>query len=174
MKQAILIINFIFVLGSCQTKTDTKNVEPSKNKDCKIFYQKFKQAVIEQKSDSAVIHINNAIDCDPKNNGFKNSKLRFLISINKYDNAISTINEFDSLDKSMEFIKGVLKLKINDSGAVALLRKSYKDFKSQEINSDTLLYKLALTNFFDNKDMVLKEIEQTKIKSPELYKTANL
>jgi len=163
MKYAILIINFIFVLGSCQTKSDTKNIEPAKSQDCKIFYQKFKQAVIEQKSNGAIIQINNAINGNPKNYGYKNSKLRFLISIGKYEDAISTRRKLDSPDKSMEFLKAVLKLKINDSGAITLLRKSYQDFKSQEINSDTLLYKVALTNFFENKDIALREIEEYNI-----------
>lgn len=170
---SLLLINLTFIFASCQTKTDSSKLK--ENSDCVIFYKKYKEATVSQQIDSALNYIDKAIKCDPNNASFKSNKIRFLISINKYKDAIEVVNTYSSKDTSLKMLEAVLKLKLETSDSKDLLQRCYDEYKQdKQMTNDKLVYKIALTNYFKNKDEALKEIEYSKKKSSEEYERTNL
>lgn len=158
---------------SCNSKSD--NQKSIKRSDCIIFYKKFKEEVIKGQTKNALIAIDKAINCDPNNESFKSNKLRLLIELSKYNDAIKLINSYKSDDNSFKMLKAVLKLKNKDTKAIDLLRECYNRYKNErEITTDNLIYKIALTNFFDGEEKALKEIETSRTNSIEENIKTNL
>lgn len=172
MKLIYLLVITMSILG-CNSKSENqKSIERS---DCIIFYKKFKEEVIKGQKKNALIAIDKAINCDPNNESFKSNKLRFLIELSKYNDAIKLIDSYKSDDNSFKMLTAVLKFKNKDAKAIDLLRECYNRYKDErEITTDDLIYKIALTNFFDGKEKALKEIDISRTNSKEENVKINL
>jgi len=173
MKRLILLtLIILFGFSSCKT---------SNNKSCELFYQSYGKFRNESKVDSALFYIDKTIQCNKNDFFYKIEKTKYLISIEKYRNAIVELESVKKEDESSEvnYLKGVLLLKIRDEDGLVILTDVYKNYKREEktLNSDSLYYYLTLVNFFDGKDATILKINENKQKYADdlaTYKTLDL
>lgn len=178
VNKLIIILMSILLLSNCNDKAKSdkdssnslkKDLETNSSSNCKKMYKKFNEKFALEENDSALVYINKAIECDSKNSNYQFSKVRFLIGINKYQDAINQIDEllFISNDPTLKMLKAILMIKTNNSDFIKLLNKSYIEFNQiKSLTSSNQLYKIALDNYFKGKDYSLEEIKKYK----ELYK----
>lgn len=175
----------LLLLSNCSNKvkpnpnsTVINNKTEKDFSDCKKIYKKFNNKFVLEENDSALIYINQAIECNPKNTNYKFSKIRFLIGINNYKDAIKQTNELIliSNDPSFKLLKGILMLKTNDSNSLKLLNESYTEYKQiKDPTSGNLFYRIALDNFFKGKDYSLNEVKKFKdIYKGKAYENQNI
>lgn len=170
MKNKTLILPFLFIglLSNCQNKNtvvknNVNNVEKKSANDCKAIFRKFNEKLVVEENDSAFYYLDKAIECDPKNNSFKYSKVKFLTNIKKYEDAIKQLDELtsNSTDPSLKMQKGILKLKINAVDSKNVLEKCYAEFNQiEKPTSSNSLYKIALDNYFKGKEYSLNKIKK--------------
>lgn len=161
---------FTVFLSNCEGNKKVINISQEKDYSiCKKSFKKYKEKFIAEENDSALIYINKAIECNPNNNSYKNSKVAFLITIENYNDAIKQLDELISItnDPAFRLQKGVVRLKINDEKSKELLNNSYNEFNEiKNPTSSNQFYKIALDNYFKGKEYALKEIEKVK----QIYK----
>lgn len=164
------LIIAVFLSNCDGNKKAIKNIAQEKDYSiCKKSFKKYKEKFIAEENDSALIYINKAIECNPSNNSYKNSKVAFLITIENYNDAIKQLDELISItnDPTFRLQKGVVRLKINDHKSKELLNSSYNEFNEiKKPTSGNQFYKIALDNYFKGKEYALKEIEKVK----QIYK----
>ncbi|WP_281232396.1 hypothetical protein [Flavobacterium gelatinilyticum] len=157
----LYLLAIIISAAGCRNKSDSPKL--IQQKDCIMFYDEFKNAITKKQKDTALNAINEAIRCDPNNKGFTSAKLRLLIELNEYKSAIDLIENYKSDDTSINMLHAVIKLKINAPESIDLLQKCYNQYNNEkEITKNNIMYKIALTNFFDGKEKALKEIQISK------------
>jgi len=184
MRNKVRILSILFFsifLSNCDGNKKTikkKNVSQEKDYSiCKKYLKKYKENFIIEENDSALVYINKAIECNPNNNSYKNSKVTFLITIENYNEAIKQLDELIDItnDPALRLQKSVVKLKINDKTSNELLKENYKEFDEiKKPTSSNLFYKIALDNYFKGKEYALKEIEKTRfVYKDKLYEVDN-
>jgi predicted Zn-dependent protease len=161
----------LLLLANCSNKRTTSNKTTSntvivkENSKCKEIYKKYNEKYVLEENDSALIYINQAIECNPKSSDYKFTKIRFLVEIKNYNDAIKQLDEFilNSDDPAFKTQKGTLLLKINDKSSIKILSESYNDYKKiKNPTSNNQFYKIALDNYFEGKEYALKEVEKFK------------
>ena len=164
----IHLVSFLLLITTISSCQD-KKIILEKKLDCEILYDKYLEKFSLREKDSALFYINKCIKCDPSKSENKFIKVQLLTSMRDYKNAILV---FDDLklgvdDPSLIMQKGVLMLKIQDANSKKILEESYSRLKKIEnptFNNE--FYKIALDNYFSNKDYSLNEV----IKFKEKYK----
>lgn len=158
----------LILLSNCNSKKPASNIVIEKeNLKCKEIYKKYNEKFVLEENDSALIYINQAIECNPKSTNYKYTKIRFLVDINNYNDAIKELDKFipNSDDPAFKMQKGILMLKINDDNSKQILEESYFEYnKLIEPTSNNLFYKIALDNYFKSKEYALNEILNFKNK----------
>lgn len=133
--------------------------------NCKEIYKKYNEKYVLEENDSALVYINQAIECNPKNSEYKYTKIRFLVEIRNYNDAIKQLDKFilNSDDPAFKMQKGILMLKINDTNSKQTLEECYSEFnKLKEPTSINSFYKIALDNYFKGKEYSLNEVLKFK------------
>lgn len=181
MTKKNLIIPFFFIalLSNCQNKdTIVKTTSVIKtNLNCKEIIHKYNEKFIAEENDSALFYINKAIECNPKNNKYKDSKVRFLIGIKSYKEARLQLDELikSTNDPAFKLLKGIIKLKVKESDSRKFLDESYIEFsKINKPTSGNIFYKIALDNYFKGREFSLAEIQKFKEKFKEPYEIQNI
>ncbi|GEC77919.1 tetratricopeptide repeat protein [Flavobacterium aquatile] len=165
---------------------DKKSINPipnnvvrsaTENPDCKKFFKKYNEKYVQEESDSALVYLDKAIDCDPENNNYKFTKAKFLTEIKRFDDAIKTINVLVSAsdDPAFKLFKGIVMLKMKDNDSDKFLDSVYKDFyKIKDPTSGNEFYRVSLDNYFKGKEFSLNEIAELKVKYKDKgYETQN-
>lgn len=162
----IHIVSFLLLattISSCQNK---KTI-PKENLECEILYNKYLEKFSLREKDSALFYINKCIKCDPSKSDNKYIKVQLLTSMKDYKNAILVFDESKLAidDPALIMQKGVLMLKIEDVNSKKILEESYGKLKKIEnITSSNQLYKIALDNYFLDKNYSLSEVNKFKEK----------
>lgn len=162
-----VLLSFLALSNCSNKKNQVKNIS---NQDCDFFYKKFKENLMIEQNDSAIIYIEKAIDCNSEKKSYKSDKLRFLISIGKYEKAVNYLSELNSKNQDISYslLKSILLLKIKDKNAEISLEEVYTRYKKiKNPNSTDLFYRIALDNFFKGKEYSLIELDKIK-KNTEL------
>lgn len=174
----ILSISFLLLFNCGNKKTEKTEIEQQDSLKCKIFYKNYNKKIVLEENDSALYYINKAIDCSPKNYNYKNTKAMFLINIKKYNEAILQFNELSIItkDPAYKLFKGILLLKIGDKDSDNYLREVYSEYnKITKPTSSNEFYKIALDNYFKDKEYSLNEIKRLKIEyKNKAYELQNL
>lgn len=165
----LFIFAYLLSLLNCNNNNNKKAtndlITEKEEVKCKEIYKKFNEKYVLEENDSALIYIDEAIKCNPKNNKYKYSKIKFLIEIKNYDDAIKQLDKFILLsnDPAFKLQKGVLLLKIKDEKSKQILEECYYEYqKLKEPTSNNLFYKIALDNYFEGKEYSLNEILKCK------------
>lgn len=165
----IHFFNFLLLIStvsSCQNKTNIAEKGATQEKaKCEILYNKYIEKFSAREKDSALYYIDKSIKCDQNNNDYKYAKAQLLISNKDYKSAILVLGELNSAitDPTIKMQKGILNLKINEPSSKKILEECYADFKRiKGPTSNNLFYKIALDNYFKDKDYALIEIEKFK------------
>lgn len=156
----------LLLLSNCNNKKTSNNVVIEKeNLKCKEIYKKYNDKYVLEENDSALIYINQAIECNPKSSNYKYTKIRFLVEIKNYNDAIEQLDKFiqNSDDPAFKMEKGIILLKINDKNAINVLSDSYNDYnKIQVPTSNNQFCKIALDNYFKGKEYSLNQVLKFK------------
>lgn len=183
MKNAhhIIILLLITSLSSCQSKSEPKKILEKEiiidKPECEIIYNKYIEKVSKMENDSAIYFLDKSINCDPANNDYKFSKVQFFVDNQKYQEALNQLNEIkiDSIDPSLKLFSSVLKLKLNNDDADKDLREVYtKIAKIKKPTSSNIFYKLALDNYFKDKNYALEQLKFHKKQYVSDYDKQNL
>lgn len=166
----------ISLLFLCCKGKETKEPILKNQIDCTKAYASFNKKVINKENDSAIFYINKAINCDTTNSKYKFSKVKFLTDLKKYDDAIVTLDLLISPNEpSFKMLKGILKLKANNSDSEKFLKESYVEFKEiKNPSSNNLFYKIALDNYFEGKKFALNEIKKYRNLYSSPYEKQNI
>ena len=167
-KLTIISMSLLLLANCSNKKTTTSNIVVEKeNLKCKEIYKKYNEKYVLEENDSALVYINQAIECNPKNSEYKYTKIRFLVEIKNYNDAIKQLDKFilNSDDPAFKMQKGILMLKINDANSKQTLEECYSEFnKLEEPTSNNLFYKIALDNYYKGKEYSLNEVLKFKNK----------
>lgn len=164
-----LIFCLIILSASCQNKvTDIK---------CEEFFKKYKEKFSNSDSDSARYYIKSAMECAPENKGYINNAIQLYIKINDYQNAIIQVEKLkdNGSDISLDFMISVLKLKMGNPSAKNDLKKNYIQYNADKmLTSSNLIYKVALDNYFNDKNYALNQLKDYRKVYTTEYDTQNL
>jgi tetratricopeptide (TPR) repeat protein len=165
-----------FILASSCKNAKNETIEIKDNKQCEEFNKKHMKFVIAEQNDSAIYYIDKAIECNPEHENYKFSKARFLIELNKYQEAEKVFLTFKNPEEpTIKMYIGILKLKTNDTQSENILRNVYSKFeKSESQNSTYFYYKIALDNYFNGKDYAINQIKQYKKEFTSAYELQNI
>ncbi|WP_430906546.1 hypothetical protein [Maribacter sp. 2-571] len=165
MKKHIVLFLLIVLTFSLQfCKSQTKETV-----DCNVFNAKYIEYALKGVKDSALLSINNAINCDPKNKFYHSAKVNFLIDQGQWTEALLATEQIDAKDDyTLNLLNGVLLLRAKKENADIELKKTFDslkqdaDYSSDEINKN--IYLIALYNYFVNKDVGLQELSKLREK----------
>lgn len=161
-----IVAMYLLLLSNCSNKKTNSNVVIEKEDlKCKEIYKKYNQKYVLEENDSALIYINQAIECNPKSTNYKYTKIRLLVETKNYNDAIKQLDKFilNSDDPAFKMEKGILMLKMNNVHFKQTLEECYSEFnKIKEPTSNNLFCKIALDNYFKGKEYSLNEILKFK------------
>jgi len=150
------IFLFVFIIFFCCRK---KGNNTAVSQSCDNYIKKFNQYLRDEKIDSALYYINEAIKCDPTKNEYKLKKVQYLISEQRYEMAYKSIDDFSNPSPEFIMMKGVIALKLNKNNSNKLLKEAYKEIQDKTKNVNNQYYKIALDNYFEGKDYALNQIK---------------
>lgn len=155
MRNKISVMLFLIIMNvSCQNKAT--------NVKCEDFFKKYKEKFSTTDIDSTRYYIESAMKCAPENKNFIDNSIQFYIKVADYKLAIKQVQKLkkDESDKSLDFMISVLKLKLGDSSAKNDLQKVYAKYKEdRQLTSSNVIYKIALDNYFNDKNYALKQLQ---------------
>lgn len=158
-KLSFFILITLLSISSCKTRD---------SKSCELFYLSYEKYRNETKIDSAVFYIDKVIHCNKNDFFYKIEKVKYLISVERYKNAILELESINKKDESLEvdFLKSVLLLKVQDENGLNSLENVYKSYKSKSktLDENSLLYYISLVNFFEGKENANSTINEFKLK----------
>lgn len=176
MRNKILLLLSLGALTSnCQNKANDLN--DSNDSKCKELFEKYKTKFSTSDIDSTRYYIESAMKCAPENINFINNSIQFYIKVADYKAAITQVGKLKSegSDKSLDFMISVLKLKLGDSSAKNDLQKIHSHYKDdKQLTSSNLIYKIALDNYFGDKNYALNQLKEYRKVYTSEYDIQNL
>lgn len=173
MKNKLLLIFCLAVFTSnCQNKTNESN-----DSKCKELFKKYKEKFSTSDIDSTRYYIENAMKCAPENKNFIDNSIRFYIKVADYKVAIKQVEKLkdNGSNISLDFMISVLKLKMGNASAKNDLKKNYIQYNTDKLlTSSNLIYKVALDNYFNDKNYALNQLKDYRKVYTTEYDTQNL
>ena len=157
MKQILTLL--VFILFACNN-----------SKNCEKYYNNYVDLRIQSKNNQAIIALNEAIQCDKKNEDYLFEKVNYLIELNDLLQAKNTLVDLqkvnDSFAKQLP-LQGVLELKTGNEidGHQQLIKvfDNLSKLKYDESNFNLFYYKLLVQLYIEGKKHTLKDIENQTI-----------
>ncbi|MBE9577236.1 tetratricopeptide repeat protein [Flavobacterium proteolyticum] len=176
IKTLTIFVFITFLLVSSCKNAKIENIEIKDNKQCEEFNKKHVKFAIAEQNDSAIYYIDKAIKCNPEHENYKFSKVRFLIGLNKYEEAEKVLLTFKNPEEpTIKMNIGILKLKTNDAQSENILKDVHSKFENLKSKSSTyFFYKIALDNYFYGKDYALNQIKEYKREYTTAYDLQNI
>jgi hypothetical protein len=173
MRNKLLLILCLAVFTSnCQNKTNESN-----DSKCEELFKKYKEKFSTSDIDSTRYYIESAMKCAPENKNFIDNSIRFYIKVADYKVAIKQVEKLkdNRSDISLDFMISVLKLKMGNPTAKKDLKKIYIQYNADKsLTSSNLIYKVALDNYFNDKNYALNRLKDYRKAYTTEYDIQNL
>lgn len=147
-------------------------------RDCVGVYEKFVEYKFKGNDNLAIDYIDKAIDCDKDNSDYKYEKIKLLVENEKYIEAFDVAKSI-SIQPAGYLIQGVLELKMNKGGSVAL-KKAYELLQenTHETNIEAKFLRdfnlIQLIYYFEGKEVALDSLLKCEENYSEEYQRKTL
>lgn len=164
-----MIKKYVFLILSClllSIQFCCKNHKKKVEIYCEDYNKLFVEFELVNRPDSALVYINKAIKCNPTEDFYKFSKVNFLNRQSNYIEAARLLKTLDYENElSLQLMVIALDMKTGRDSIDSKLNKIYTkiNYHKFKVDASTIIYKIALDNYFKGGQYALNEIKEAKL-----------